>query len=482
MTTIRKWRLSLVASSLLAAFGTAIAQQPAGTPSKAQAAPTPDIQSADPKSMVGPAPVRKATPFSAAQQAQQPLQLGSFDFYPEISVAEMWDSNVFAENENLDPTSDWAMLTSLQATLKSNWDRHALNFAGGADWTNYRGEQVGAFLNTKSQNTTDWRVSGEGRYDFSSDSNVYGGLRFARDHESLESKDQINGIDPTIYYNSRAYGGYFRQFDQVSMRIAGQAQYLNFDDNTGIDRAGTVFGIENDARDRWRYTGGIRLGYGLSPTLEPFVQVALDNRRYEETTDVVTSFNDTAILGTTALNRDSDGTRALFGARYVIPGVLKAEGFAGWIWQRYESPLESVSTPGFGGSLAWAVAENTRLNAYLDRTVEETNVFQTSTDAAGITTANYASGYINTFAGATLEHSFTPSLGAYANLSFSRGDFKGIDRTDDYTGAGIGGWYRLAKFLYLDLSYQYRTLDSSSERENYDRDQVYIRLTVPLSK
>ncbi|MCK7501966.1 MAG: outer membrane beta-barrel protein [Comamonadaceae bacterium] len=56
----------------------------------------------------------------------------------------------------------------------------------------------------------------------------------------------------------------------------------------------------------------------------------------------------------------------------------------------------------------------------------------------------------------------------YGNASFSRSDYQGVDRVDDYTGVGIGMWYRAAKYLYLDGSYNYRYLLSTDNTQNFE--------------
>ncbi len=409
----------------------------------------------------GPAPSRAVRPSTPTQETDagsgKPFQVGSFLLYPELAANWMYDSNVFYTNR---PISDHAMLFTASASLQSNWNRHALNFSASADITRYSQYSI--------EDSTDWRVAAEGRYDINPDTNVYGGLHHGREHQDRESPDFRNGIQPTIYTQDRAYGGFFRQFDRISLRVAGTAQHLNYDDVPFIPGSGIPQMINNDDRDRHQYTGGIRLGYELSARLEPYVQFALDNRRYDNTPDDVGVF------------RNSNGRRFLGGLRWNVPKKLKLDAFAGYMNQDYDDPrLQSVSTPAFGGSLLWAATDKLRISALVDRTIEESTLTQTLSDVPLVVLA--ASSYTNTYASTGANYRLTNAWSLQGNLSYSEASYNGLDRTDDYYGAGAGVVYRVAKDFYVDVNYGYRNLHSSSPNENFIKRQTFIGLTFPLS-
>lgn len=409
----------------------------------------------------GAAPVRRTERTDRPAERAQPYQAGSFSIYPEFGIAWMYDSNVFATRDAR--VSDWAMIYSPAVWVQSNWEEHAVNLYGAADLTYYNDET--------SENTQDWRFSGEGRYDFSADANVYGGLWWSRDHEDRESPDDRNGINPTKYYTFAGYGGYFRQFDQVSLRLGGRAEHLTFQNVATTSPAFPV--LLNDDRDRWRYTGGARFGYEFSPRFEGYLQFAVDYRRYDRTPDDLIP---PTPPGGGGFVRDSDGERAFVGARFNVPAVLKADVYVGYMTQDYEDArLERVSDPGFGANILWNATDKTFVSVYLDRTIEETTVFSL------LPTFRVASSYLNTFGGVTVGHRLMDKWRVYGNLFASRADYQGIDRRDDYAGGGVGTAYQVNKNFIWDLSYTYRQLDSTSPLEDYDRSQVFLRLTFPIS-
>ena len=392
------------------------------------------------------APSATATPFSA----------GSFLIYPELDATFMYDDNLYFTPK---PTvSDHAWIYSSAIWVQSNWTEHALNFYAATDSTRYQ--------NYKTEDSDDYRFSSEGRYDFNADTNLYGGAYFGRSHEDRESPSASNGLTPTTYYQRRFYGGFFRQSDRFTFRIAGTAQHLDYRDVSFITGSGAINIINNDDRDRWQYTGGIRIGYEVSPRFEPYVQIAFDNRRYYTVPD---DHGD---------NRNSTGQRYLAGLRWNLSGMLKLDAFAGWLSQDYsDARFSTVNAPAFGGVLQWEATQRTTVSVLLDRTIEETNV--TYTPSPG--TVLVASSYLNTFASTGIQHRFTNQFSIRASASASRVEYEGIPRADDYYGLSLGTNYRLHKNLFLDFSINERKLNSNAPTQDFAKHTVFARITLPFS-
>jgi hypothetical protein len=408
----------------------------------------------------GPAPVRNL------ERADRPIdvsayRLGSFLVYPELLLTGLWDNNVFATQ--IDRKSDQALIVSPSVWVQSDWARHALNFNASGDFTRYD--------RYSTEDTNDGRVSAEGRYDLSGDANVYGGWRWLRDHEDRESAEGRNGLEPTVYFINRGYAGAFKQVERVSLRLAGSAYRYNYRDVPFLTSSGQILTINNDDRDRNRYTGGLRVGYEVTPRIEAFVQGGLDNRIYDNPVDQIVATDP-------SFRRDSTGWRGYAGVRGNVPGTLKAEVYGGWMNQNYKAPeLVDVSTPGVGANVVWRATPQLNVSVFADRTIEETTVSETN--AALMTT--FASAYVNSYLSAILDVRLSDRWFLLAHGSWSRNDFEGITRTDDYYGAGGGVVYRVARWMFIDLSYQYRKLNSTVPTENFERDQVFLRLAFPFS-
>lgn len=456
---------ALVACAVVVVSGAALAQdKPILNPSGSEVYDRPSSGPEGTPPTTGPAPSRTVRPSVPTQATAtgKPFEVGSFLLYPELVANWMYDSNVFYTNQAI---GDHAMIYSPAVWLQSNWSRHALNFYASSDITRYS--------NYTSEDTTDWRVAVEGRHDINPDTNVYGGYRRGKEHQDRESPDFRNGIGPTTYMQDRAYGGFFRQFDRFSVRIAGTWQHLDYDDMPFLRGSGGPGIINNDDRDRDQYTGGVRVGYEMSPRLEPYVLVAVDNRRYDNRPDDAGFY------------RNSDGQRYIGGVRWNVPKTLKVDVFGGYMKQDYDDPaLKDVSTPTFGGSLLWAATSKLRISAQMDRTIEETTLGQQVSPGPPPVNIS-ASSYTNTYTSVGGNYRLTDKFVLQGHMSYSEAKYNvtdaRLDRTDDYYGAGAGVVYRVARDFYIDVNYGYRNLHSSAAGENFIKRQTYVGLAFPLS-
>jgi hypothetical protein len=421
------------------------------SPAPAEVAPAGDSRVRE--GVAGPAPGRRTVP-RVAPAPVQPFKMGSFLLYPELVVTGMYDDNVYSTHD--DKVSDHALIVTPSLWAQSAWERHFVSFHASADFTRYRDQT--------DENTNDYRFGGEGRYDVSGDTNVYGGLRYGHEHEDRESPDDRNGTEPTRYKLTRGYGGSFWQLGDWSVRVGANALKLNFDDVPFVNSAGVSRIINNDDRDRDQYSAGVRVGYEIRPRLLAFGQISGDWRRYDSARDDL------------GFKRDSDGLRAVLGVRTYESGSYKLEAFAGAIRQNYkDAQLADVSRPTAGANLVWNVGTATTFGFILDRSIEETT--SVGCGHAG----GAASSYVNSYGQANLNHSFTPSFSMYAFGSLSRADYRGINREDDYVSAGVGALYRVARSFYIDVTYQNRRLNSSIPTEDFRRNQLFLRLAFPFS-
>ena len=93
------------------------------------------------------------------------IRAGAFRIYPSLTVSEEYNDNVFAVDNNTDDD----LITNIAPTLRaeSNFSRHRLGFAAGAD--------VGIYLNEEDEDYQDFFVSTDGRLDITRQ-NFFDGL------------------------------------------------------------------------------------------------------------------------------------------------------------------------------------------------------------------------------------------------------------------------------------------------------------------
>jgi hypothetical protein len=402
-------------------------------------------QRTTPEGAVEPKP-KDATPPSARVEESAPgkLRLGSFIVYPEVRLTEIYDDNIFATRSG--EVGDLVSVLTPSIALKSDWKRHRLNFRAGTELSRY--------ANYHSENTSDYWLDMDGRYDLSGNANVFGGLGYSRNHEDRSSPDDVNGTEPVVYFESSAYAGLFRQFDRFSLRAGGTFERLDFRDVPAI--GGSI--INNDDRDRDVSTGGARLGYRLDSGAEVFGQASVDTRRYAHTPD------------DNGTDRNSDGYRLAAGVKRSLGDNASGEFFVGWLKQNYVDPaIPDVSVPDFGARVRWQASPKTSVSTNLSRSLEETTLYDSTLMKA-------ASSYIYTRLRLSAEHQLQPRLSVNGLLLAGHSDYQGLNRTDDLYVAGVGLKYRLTKQVYLEADYRFLNRNSTDAAADYYRNQVFLRL------
>ena len=374
------------------------------------------------------------------------FQAGSFVVLPQLSIGGIYDDNIFATRTNTH--SDRIMLVSPSLTIQSDWKKNQLKLTTGADIARYQ--------DYHSENYNDFFVDGSGRLDLSPTANIFGGVGFAKQHESRTSPDNVYGLRPTKYYSSDAHLGTQFQLNNFAVRFGGTAQKLNFNDvttQTGI--------LNNDDRDRNVYGLGLRVTYNQSKTLQPFAQWVVDRRNYNN------QFDDNGF------QRSSDGYRLALGLTQHFKQV-QGDIYVGRLIQNFnDSRFDRISKPDFGLRLNWRSSELTRFTASIDRTLEETTLY----GASSALDTNYS---------ISVNHWILPQTSFHSQLSYSQYDYQQNARQDNYLTASFGLEHNLSRYIYLRGDYQYQQRQSNvhytalSDSQNFYRNQLFFSVGARL--
>jgi hypothetical protein len=371
------------------------------------------------------------------QSLKSGIKAGSFRFLPSLTVSERYDDNIFATR--IGRTDDFITTISPYLFVKSGWTKHQLNLEAGADIDNYS--------QNENENTQNYQFGGDGRFDISEQSNVFGGGRFKQDHEDRESVNQASGSERTIFDDIQAHLGLLQKFSKVSVRAGGTFQRLDYDDVPS-----SIGNINNDDRDRHLYTAGARISHEVTPGLGLFVQGSYDLRNYDSRVD------------DNGFNRDSEGFRGAGGIKLKINRKIEAEVFAGYLYQDYEDPtLTNAKAPDYGALITWKMTPATTVRGYVDRTVEETVLFN-------------ASSYINTMAGMSFDHKFWKDLKLSSDINYFNSDFQGSQRIDDVISLGLGIKYLIIENIFVGTDYRFIVRNSNIANQNYVRNQGTVRI------
>lgn len=397
------------------------------------------------------APVQRPSVPERATESLEPRggRVGSFVVLPSAELTAGFDSNVFATNDDQDEDFFTTLVPALR--LQSDFASPLrLNFdAVGV---------VRRYMDNDSEDTEgfllghngSWEVPALGERSF-----FKWGLAHSRDWQDRGAPDEVAGAaEPTILHTSLGYLGFQYKPGPISISPRVSARHVDVDDADAIGGGA----INNDDRDRWIYTQGVRLGYEFVRGYEGYVQGTVNQRRYEDTPDDA------------GFNRDSDGWETVAGLRVGLSEITSLDVFAGYLSQSYEDlRLSSVDGIGFGGRLNWSPRREWQVAASITRDVEET----IQTDFSGYLATTYA---INA------AYQLHPQLRFEGRLSYSQFDFERIststadEREDDLVMGQLGVRYYLSPYYYVRLSYNQQLYESNVGDGDYERSIVYLTL------
>ncbi len=387
-------------------------------------------------------PAEAEAPATAAAPDDGKTRLGPFVLDAGAAVSQGYTDNVYATRN--DKVGDGVTIFTPEVSLTTENLPVDLELFGSAE--------IGRYWDETSEDYEDFNFGLDTTYRFNPQSAVFGGASFGRDHEERDSPDDVNGSEPTLFYDTQAFLGTVNRFDEVSLRAGATFERLDFDD---VDAVGGS--INNDDRDRDLYTAGARVGYMVAPGYEIFGQGLFDLRDYDSSRDDF------------GFDRDSEGFSAAAGLRYRPDPTLDAEAFLGLLSQDYDdSSFETTTEPDFGLQVTWRPQPGTRIRGFVDRSLQETTLIGSS-------------GYVSTAYGVSLIQQIRPDIRFETSAAFYESDYKGLDREDTTFDLGLGGRYYLTPNFFLATNYSFLQRDSVVASEDYDEHQVFFSLGAELS-
>jgi hypothetical protein len=366
------------------------------------------------------------------------IRAGSFLVFPALELREIYDSNIFATEED----TETDLVTVLQPALRiaSDWNVHALSLEASGD--------IRRYLENGSEDNDNFALAGSGRLDILRDIYLQGGLAYRLLHEDRGSPDDRGGLEPTPYAVSSASLAYVHQPLRLGYRLDATVDSFDYDNVP----TGTGGIIDNDDRDRTIYTIAPRANYEIVPGYRAFARFAYNWRRYSN------------VPSADGIERNSNGYQVDVGTDLDLGRIITGEIYVGYLHQTYDDArLASVSGISFGGSLLWNVTALTSVRALAARTVEETVVVG-------------ASSYLQTAFRLGLEHELLRNVLLNAGAAYIDSDYQGSGRTDEYYELTAGARYLLNRYLSAGLDVTGRSRASSAAASDYDRLLVAARI------
>lgn len=391
----------------------------------------------DPNPMGDPKSERDIERVSESYQPEG-IDLGDFLLLPQIEVEESYNSNVYAEKDNV--KDDFVTTVRPEMKLRSQMKQHALNALAYLDYKH--------FWTYSDDDALDGEVFVDGRYDLSTVSSLNATADFYSRHEERGSGDDVEGKEPTP---TRGYaatlGGKTQQGRYIFEGNAG-GTYRDFDD------VGTSTGetINHDDRDRTELLGYLRGGYEMFPGYAALAKLSANSRIYDSARD------------DDGFARDSYGIRAEAGFGVDLTQLIRGDFLAGYLYQDYQdSRFSDPHGLSVKAAFNWTPSRLTLVVPSLERSVEETTVSESSA-------------IIRNAATILVRHELARNilLSGFAGIYYD--EYEGTSFTATTAEAYARVTYAFTPEVYLRGHVGYKIKDSDVPDSSYQQTVVGLRL------
>jgi hypothetical protein len=397
---------------------------------------------------IGSDPARAQTALDDQVRASYPppeykpigVDLGMGDsllLFPKAEVRVTHTDNLFREGSGR--IADQIVTFAPSLDLRSDWDNHA--FEAGVRVVYAR------HVENPDENYIDVVGRLRGKIDITEDDLIDLEASHGRLHEERGSIDDVDEQEPTIFYLTTGKLIAQHQGGAVLLRATGKVDRLDFTDNGPVD---------NDDRDRVESELRLRAGYEIVEAVQPFVEVAVNDRTFDRATD------------TDGIRRGSDGWEVLAGNTFDVSAVTFAEAAVGYRRQTFdEAAFEPVSGLTFNGRAVWNPTDLMTFTLRVERQIQET----TSVTSSAITSTD-----------ATIGLDYVPldNLLATTRLGYGEDDFEGQGGTDKRWRFEFGLEYLVGSNYVLGASYVQSRRVSSDDADDFIANDVIVRFGSQL--
>jgi hypothetical protein len=435
-SALSPFRLGMLAMVFATVGGNVYAQTPGGMAPEVTPAPPPGQDNLTPRER------------TAENYGPQGIRLGSFMLFPTFELDEMYDDNIFATPAPT--TGSFVQVITPGVDLRSNWNRHMLNFFARGSFGFYTADSGLDFQ--------DLSVGTDGRLDITRDSNLYGGASYNRAHYALGTANNPNVVNQiTVYNQYSANAGYYQQFNRIRVRLDGRLDAYDFLNNGLGPQQGVA---PNSDRDRVELRESLRVGYEFLPGYEIWTRGTLNQRNYNTVPD------------SQGFDRNSTGWDIVGGFTFGFSQLTSIEVFAGYLQQNYVDPaFPTIAVPTFGLTGNWAPTRQITVKPYVKRTVDESGLADSSA-------------YINTSYGFDVGYNFRPNIEITGHGDYSTANYQisigSPGRYDQYYTARAGVLYSPIPRFFIGPTYQFVHRTSNQVGQDYNDNQIMLRLGARL--
>lgn len=361
---------------------------------------------------------------------QRGLRYGRFVLLPSLTVGAAYTDNVDAAENDRDEelSANATAVVRAQSVLA----RHAFGFDAAGTASHSFQEDDNDFF--------DWRIGGDGRFDLTRKSSVFGRLDYSLDTEDESSADaegavnDIESIDATTGY-------------QFTGRKIG---YLI---DLGVNRE-NFSGDQSADRDNTGYSANQRVDFKPSEQLTLFF-----SPQYE-----LTVFDEE--VADDGEERDAQEATGLVGFDYKFRSPMALAAAIGYTRLFFDDPdRDDEDSVVASGTFAWQSGARTSFELSASHDLE-------------LTTVEDADARRSTALALRGQRQLGANMSLLGEVGTTYIDFQDIDRADIDLRAGVGVARRLADNFFLSLAYQYEQRFSDEDGEDFYENQALIGLSV----
>ncbi len=369
------------------------------------------------------------TPSPLPDEDHQPLGLraGGFIMFPSVETGIEATDNVFRATTGARDDLGYFVAPSMR--IESDWVRHSVSLDASSRHVFY--------FDNPSEDELDLDISGDVTIDIRRDTTLELEGGYSLDQEGRGDIDVPGAAaerpnEHTLEGNATLT----RAFNRLEVAVEGAIEHNIFED---VDLIGG--GQQNNTdRNFTEYEGTLRVGYDISPKLQPFVRAGYSIRRHEEEID------------DNGLRRDSDGVSVEAGVGIEITSILTGELAVGYVHRDFEDgALNNIDGVTFDGTLEWRPSEITTIAFTASTEVEETGT-------------GTLSGSIERRLGVSINHELRRNLMVGGSVDYTFEDFTGGSLEEETLFLALGLTYQLNRSVALRLGYSFEDFQSNSGR------------------
>ena len=375
------------------------------------------------------AAAQTVTPSPLPDEDHQPLGLraGGLIMFPSVETGVEATDNVFQATTG--PRDDFGYFVAPAMRIESDWVRHSANLDVASRHVFY--------FDNPSEDELDFDINGKVTVDVRRDTTFELEGSYSLDQEGRGDIDVPGAAaERPNEHTLEGTATLSHTFNRLEVAVEGAIEHNIFED---VDLIGG--GQQNNSdRNFTEYEGTLRVGYDISPKLQPFVRAGYSVRRHEQEID------------DNGLRRDSDGVSLEAGVAIEITSVLTGELAVGYVRRDFEDgALDDIDGITFDGSLVWQPSAITTIAFTASTEVEETGT-------------GTLSGSIERRLGVSINHELRRNLMVGGSVDYTVEDFTGGSLEQETLFLALGLTYQLNRSVALRLGYSFEDFQSNAGR------------------